>query len=150
MLSKTLFYRTTILHVVHLVLGIWEKPPWNLGETQSVSSVGKHSQTLKSARKERFGIGSKSLAEVDVEKYGRGKRRKGQTIDYLKLNDGEEDLDSTPVPPKKIKHIPVRSGPMPHRQSVQKQVTESPVVTTLSTVKSKKSTEEEPAKICKL
>ena len=115
-------------------------------KSQSVSPVGKHSQTLKSARKERFGIGSKSLAEVDVEKYGRGKRRKGQTIDYLKLNDGEEDLDSTPVPPKKIKHVPVHSGPMPHRQSAQKQVTESPVVTTLSTVKSKKSTEEEPAK----
>ena len=63
------------------------------------------------------------------------------------MNDGEEDLDSTPVPPKKIKHVPVRSGPMLHRQSVQKQVTESPVVTTLSTVKSKKSTKEEPAKI---
>ena len=116
-------------------------------KSQSVSPVGKRSQTLKSARKECFGIGSKSLAEVDVEKYGRGKRRKGQTIDYLKLNEGEEDLDSTPVSPKKIKHIPVRSGPMPHRQSAQKQVTESPRVTTLSTVKSKKSTEEEPAKI---
>ena len=76
-------------------------------KSQSVSPVGKHSQTLKSARKERFGIGSKSLAEVDVEKYGRGKRRKGQTIDYLKLNDAEEDLDSTPVPAKKIKYIPV-------------------------------------------
>ena len=63
------------------------------------------------------------------------------------MNDGEEDLDSTPVPPKKIKHIPVHSGSTPHRQSVQKQVTESPVVTTLSTVKSKKSTKEEPAKI---
>ena len=76
-----------------------------------------------------------------------GKRRKGQAIDYLKLNDGEEDLDSTPVPPKKTKHAPVRSGPTPHRQSAQKQVTESPVVTTRSTVKSKKSTKEEPAKI---
>ena len=116
-------------------------------KSQSVSPVGKHSQTLKSARKERFGIGSKSLAEVDVEKYGRGKRRKGQTIDYLKLNDGEEELDSTPVPTKKIKHFPVHSGPTPHRQSAQKQVTESPVVTTLSTVKSKKSTKEEQAKI---
>ena len=116
-------------------------------KSQSVSPVGKHSQTLKSARKERFGIGSESLAEVDVEKYGRGKRRKGQTIDYLKLNEGEEDLDSTPVPPKRIKHVPVRSEPTLHRQSAQKQVTESPVVTTLSTVKSKKSTEEQPAKI---
>ena len=115
-------------------------------KSQSVSPVGKHSQTLKSARKERFGIGSKSLAEVDVEKYGRGKRRKGQTIDYLKLNDGEEDLNSTPVPAKKIKYVPVCSGPMPHRQSVQKQVTERPVVTTMSTVKTKKPTEEEPAK----
>ena len=107
-------------------------------KSQSVSPVGKRSQTLKSARKEHFGIGSKSLAEVDVEKYGRGKRRKGQTIDYLKLNEGEEDLDSTPVSPKKIKHIPVHSGPTLHRQSAQKQVTESPRVTTLSTVKSKK------------
>ena len=88
-------------------------------KSQSVSPVGKRSQTLKSARKECFGIGSKSLAEVDVEKYGRGKQRKGQTIDYLKLNEGEEDLDSTPVSPKKIKHVPVRSGPMPHRQSAR-------------------------------
>ena len=63
------------------------------------------------------------------------------------MNDGEEDLDSTPVPPKKTKHIPFHSGPMPHWQSAQKQVTESPVVTTLSTVKSKKSTKEKPAKI---
>ena len=116
-------------------------------KSQSVSPVGKRSQTLESARKEHFGIGSKSLAEVDVEKYGRGKRRKGLTIDYLKLNEGEEDLDSTPVSPKKIKHVPVHSGPTPLRQSAQKQVTESPRVTTLSTVKSKKSTEEEPTKI---
>ena len=116
-------------------------------KSQSVSPVGKRSQTLESARKECFGIGSKSLAKVDVEKYGRGKQRKGQTIDYLKLNEGEEDLDSTPVSPKKIKHVPVHSGPTPHRQSAQKQVTESPRVTTLSTVKSKKTTEEEPAKI---
>ena len=63
------------------------------------------------------------------------------------MNEGEEDLDSIPVSPKKIKHIPVRSGPTLHRQSVQKQVTESPLVMTLSTVKSKKSTEEEPTKI---
>ena len=116
-------------------------------KSQIISPVGKHSQTLKSARKEHFGTGSKSLAEVDVEKYGRRKRRKGQTIDYLKLNEGEEDLDSTPVSPKKIKHIPVHSGPTPHRQSAQKQVTESPLVMTLSTVKSKKSKKEEPAKI---
>ena len=102
---------------------------------------------MKLARKECFGIGGKSLVEFDVEKYGRGKRRKGQAIDYLKLNDSKEDLDSTPVPPKKTKHTPVHSGPMPHRQSVQKQVTESPVVTTRSTVKSKKSRKEEPVKI---
>ena len=114
-------------------------------KSQSVSRVDKCSQTLESARKERFGIGSKSLAEVDVEKYGRGKRRKGLTIDYSKLNEGEEDLDSKKI--KKIKHVPVCSGPTPLRQSVQKQVTESPRVTTLSTVKSKKSTEEEPTKI---
>ena len=104
-------------------------------KSQSVSPVVKHSQTLKSARKEIGG------------KYGRGKRRKGQAIDYLKLNDGEEDLDSTPVPPKKkTKHAPVRSGPMPHWQSAQKQITESPVFTTRSAVKSKKTTTEEPAK----
>ena len=112
-------------------------------KSQSVSQVVKHSQTLKSARKECFGIGGISLVEVDVEKYGRGKRKKGQAIDYLKLNDGEEDLESTSVPPKKTKHTP----PVPHQQSVQKQVTESPVVTTRSTVKSKKSTKEEPVKI---
>ena len=52
------------------------------------------------------------------------------------MNDGE-DLDSTPVPPKKTKHVPFCSGPTLQQQSVQKQVTESPVVTTLSTVKSK-------------
>ena len=117
-------------------------------KSQSVSPVVKHSQTLKSARKECFGIGGKSLVEVDVEKYGRGKRRKGQAIDYLKLNDREEDLDSTPVPPpkRKTKHTPIQSGPTPHRQSVQKQITESPVVTTRSAVKSKKLTKEEPAK----
>ena len=61
------------------------------------------------------------------------------------MNEGEDDLDSKKI--KKIKHVPVHSGPMPLRQSVQKQVTESPRVTTLSTVKSKKSTEEEPRKI---
>ena len=113
-------------------------------KSQSVSPVDKRSQTLESARKERFGIGSKSLAEVDVEKYGRGKRRKGQTIDYLKLNEGEEDLDIKKI--KKNKHVPVHSGPMPLRQSAQKQVTESPRVMTLSTVKSKTPTEEEPTK----
>ena len=42
-------------------------------KSKSVSPVDKRSQTLESARKEHFGIGSKSLAEVDVEKYGRGK-----------------------------------------------------------------------------
>ena len=62
------------------------------------------------------------------------------------MNDGEEDLDSTPVPPKKIKHVTARSGPMPHRQNAQNQVTESPVVTTLSTVKTKKSIEAESSK----
>ena len=62
------------------------------------------------------------------------------------MNEGEEDLDSTPASAKKIKHVPVHSGPTPHRQSAQKQVTESPLVTTLSTVKSKKLKKEEPAK----
>ena len=62
------------------------------------------------------------------------------------MNEGEEDLDSTPVSAKKIKHVPVHSGPTPHRQSAQKQVTESPLVMTLSTVKSKKLKKEEPMK----
>ena len=89
-------------------------------KSQSVSPVGKHSQTLKSARKECFGIGRKSLVEVDVEKYGRGKRRKGQTIDYLKLNDGEEDLDRTPVPPKKDQTRPNSYGDLRHTGRVHK------------------------------
>ena len=49
-------------------------------------------------------------------------------------------MEFTPVSPKRIKHTPVRSGPTPHRQSAQKQSTESPKVTTLSTVKSRKQT----------
>ena len=43
-------------------------------------------------------------------------------------------------PPKRTKHPPFRSGPTSHRQSAQKQPTENPKVTTLSTVKSRKQT----------
>ena len=56
---------------------------------QSASSIDKRPKTLESSRKERFGIGNKST-KVDAEKYGRGKRRRGQTVDYRKLNEGDE------------------------------------------------------------
>ena len=112
-------------------------------KSKSVKPVGKNSQTLESARKECYGVINKSLATIDVEKYGRGKRRRGQTIDYQKLNEGDEDIESTPVSPKKAKHIPTRSGLTPHRQSAQKLVTETPRITPLSTVKTKKQTDEQ-------
>ena len=47
-------------------------------------------------------------------------------------------MEFTPVSPKRIKHTPVRSG--------QKQSTESPRVTTLSTVRSRKQTMVVPVK----
>ena len=97
-------------------------------------------------RKERFGIVNKPT-KVDAEKYGRGKRCRGQSFDYRKLNEGDEgdyQTELTPVSPKRTKHTPVRSGPMPHRQSAQKQSTESPKVTTLSTVGSKKQMAAKP------
>ena len=49
-------------------------------------------------------------------------------------------MELRPVSPKRFKHTPTRSGPTPHRQIAQKQSTESPKVTTLSTVKSRKQT----------
>ena len=101
---------------------------------------------MESARKERYGIGkrgSKNGQTPDTEKYGRGKRTKGLSVDYQKLNEGLDDIEETPPSPKKTKHTPVRSGPTPHRQSAQKQKTENPLVRTLSTVKSKKDTEKE-------
>ena len=58
---------------------------------QSTSSTDKRPKTLESARKERYGIGNKSI-NVNVEKYGRGKRRSGQTVDYRKLNKGNEGM----------------------------------------------------------
>ena len=111
-------------------------------KAQSASPTDKRPQTLESSRKERFGIGNKST-KFDAEKYGRGKRRRGQIVDYRKLNEGDEGDEQTefiPAPSKRTKHPPVRSGPTPHRQSAQKQPTESPKVTTLSTVKSRKQT----------
>ena len=111
-------------------------------KAQSASPIDKRPQTLESSRKERFGIGNKST-KFDAEKYGRGERRRGQIIDYRKLNEGDEGDEQTefiPASSKRIKHPPVRSGPTSHRQSVQKQPTESPKVTTLSTVKSRKQT----------
>ena len=104
------------------------------------STTGKPSCTLESARKEHYGIGTKASVDVDLEKYGRGKRKRSRDIDYLRLNDGKESLDSTPTSPKKSKsqHVPIRSGPSQHRQIAQKQVTVNPSVTTLSTVRSKK------------
>ena len=50
-------------------------------KAQSASPVNKHPQTLESSRKERYGIGNKST-KFDAEKYGRGKRRRGQIVDY--------------------------------------------------------------------
>ena len=106
-------------------------------KSKSAKPAGKSSQTLESVRKERYGIVNKSLAKIDVEKYGRGKRKRDQIIDYQKLNEGDDDIESTPVSPKKAKYIPIRSGPTPHRQSAQNLVTETPRITTLSTVKTK-------------
>ena len=60
-------------------------------------------------RKERFGIGNKST-KFDTEKYGRGKRRRGQIVDYRKLNEGDEgdeQTEFTPASPKRTKHPPV-------------------------------------------
>ena len=109
-------------------------------KSQNVSSTNKHSQTLASSRKERFGVSNSPSLKDDAEKYGRGKRRRGQAVDYRKLNEGDEQIELPPASPKRVKHIPTRSGPTPHRQNAQKQVTENPRVTTLSTVKRKKET----------
>ena len=111
-------------------------------KAQSTSPIDKRPQTLESSRKERFGIGIKSI-KLDAEKYGRGKRRRGQSVDYRKLNEGDEgdeQTESIPASSKRTKHPPGRSGPTSHRQSAQKQSTESPKVTTISTVKSRKRT----------
>ena len=53
-------------------------------------------------------------------------------------DEGDEQTDFIPAPPKRTKHPPVRSGPTSHRQSAQKQPIKSPKVTTLSTVKIRK------------
>ena len=53
-------------------------------------------------------------------------------------DEGDEQTEFKPTPPKRTKHPRVRSGPTSHRQIAQKQPTESPKVTTLSTVKSRK------------
>ena len=77
--------------------------------TGRTSKAGeKRSQTLESARQNRYGIGI-GKSKLDTEKYGRGKRTKGQSIDYLKLNEGyDEDFVDTSTPsPKKAKHLPV-------------------------------------------
>ena len=111
-------------------------------KAQSASPIDKRPQTLESSRKERFGIGNKST-KLDAEKYGRGKRRRGQIVDYRKLNEGDEGDEQTeliPTSSKRTKHPPVQSGPTSHRQSTQKQSTESPKVTTISTVKNRKQT----------
>ena len=73
-------------------------------KVQSASPTGKCPQTLESSRRERFGIGNKST-KVDAEKYGRGKRRRGQIVDYHKLNEGDEGDEQTefkPTPPKSL------------------------------------------------
>ena len=106
-----------------------------------MSGVG--SQTLESARKKKYGIGKGDtmVTTPDTEKYGRGKRTRGHSIDYSKLNEGFDETVENTSPTKKAKHVPVRSGPTAHRQSAQKLTTETPLVRTLSTVKSKKDTE---------
>ena len=68
-------------------------------------------------------------------------------MNYLKLNEGEDAVDDTPISPKRSKsasHTPGQSGPTPHRQTAQKTVTVSPRVTTISTVKQKKDAQLEP------
>ena len=55
-------------------------------------------------------------------------------------DEGDEQTEFIPASSKRTKHPPVRSGPTSHRQSAQKQSTESPKVTTISTVKSRKQT----------
>ena len=112
-------------------------------KSQGASLTNKRPQTLESSRKEHFGIANKPT-KVDAEKYGRGKRCRGQSVDYRKLNEGDDQTELTPVSPKRTKHTPVRSEPTPHRQSAQKQSTESPKVTTLSTVGSKKQMAAKP------
>ena len=101
----------------------------------------KRSRTLESTRRERYGVGSKGAPseDPDLNKYGRGKCRRGQDIDYSKLNEGVDQDESQPLSPKRPKHTPVRSGPSEERQTAQKRVTINPSVTTLSTVKTKKT-----------
>ena len=107
---------------------------------KQTSSSAKKSQTLASARKEWFGVGSRadSTNTPDLERYGRGKRKKGHDIDYTKLNEGVDQDEPEPPSPKRSKHTPVRSGPSQERQTAQKRVTKNPTGTTLSTVKTKK------------
>ena len=111
-------------------------------KAKSASVSDKHSKTLESSRKERYGIGG--VAHIlDAERYGRGKRRSNLIIDYRKLNEGdgeEEESEPKVVSSKRSKHIPTRSGPTPQRQISQRQSTENPKVRTLSTVKTKKQT----------
>ena len=113
-------------------------------KSRSTTSTDKRPKTLESCRKERYGIG-KISAKIDPKRYGRGKQCSGQVVDYCKLNEGDEgDVQTEPraTTPKRFKHTTTRSGPTPHRQIAQRQSTESPKVTTLSTVKSKKQTTE--------
>ena len=117
----------------------------SIKNVQSISLTDEHPQTLESSRKECFGIGIKPT-KLDAEKYGRGKRRRGKSVDYRKLNEGDEgdeQTESIPVSSKRTNHPPARSGPTSYRQSAQKQSTESPKVTTISTVKSRKRTSTE-------
>ena len=73
-------------------------------KAQSASPIDKCQQTLESSRRECFGIGNKST-KVDAEKYGRGKRRRGQIVDYRKLNEGDggdEQTEFIPAPPREL------------------------------------------------
>ena len=110
---------------------------------KSTKAPSRLSSSLQESRNKKYGIGS----SVDTENYGRGKRSTSKNVNYLKLNEGEDAVDDTPISPKRSRsasHTPGRSGPTPHRQTAQKTVTVSPRVTTISTVKQKKDAQSEP------
>ena len=80
-------------------------------KAQNASPIDKRPKTLESSRKECFGICNKST-KFDAEKYGRGKRRRGQIVDYRKLNEGDEgdeQMEFIPASSKRTKHPPARS-----------------------------------------
>ena len=61
---------------------------------KSAGATDKRLKTLESSRIEQHGIGSET-PKIDAERYGRGKRRSGQIVDYRKLNEGDEGNEET-------------------------------------------------------